>query len=234
MSSAPPAAPAFEAVRHFDPPGPFDAAESVEAAEHFATPERREHAAHLGMWLFLTSETLLFGALFAVYTGYRLTHSADFHAAARLNDARLGTLNTLILISSSFFAAWAVHAARHERRRTVLRCLWVTLLLGAGFLVVKSFEYADHFAHGIFPGAEYANPEHPEAGARLFFMLYYFMTGLHAAHVIGGLVTLGVLAHLCSRRRSLASYVPLELGVLYWHLVDAVWIFLWPLLYLAG
>jgi cytochrome c oxidase subunit 3 len=205
-----------------------------ERAQHFDTPEQRERAAHLGMWLFLTSETLLFGALFGVYVGYRLQHSAEFHVAARHNDARLGTLNTLILITSSFFAAWAVHAAGRERRRTALRCLFATLLLGAGFLVVKAVEYSDHFAHGIFPGAHYSNPELPGAGARLFFTLYFFMTGLHAAHVIGGLVTLGTLAVLVSRRRELAGYGPLELGVLYWHLVDVVWIFLWPLLYLAG
>jgi cytochrome c oxidase subunit 3 len=136
-----------------------------ERARHFDTPEQREHAAHLGMWLFLTSETLLFGALFGVYTGYRLQHSAEFHAAARMNDARLGTLNTLILISSSFLAAWAVHAAGHERRRTVLRCLLGTLLLGATFLVVKAVEYGDHFAHGIFPGARYQNTELPNGRA---------------------------------------------------------------------
>ncbi|HTV25116.1 MAG TPA: cytochrome c oxidase subunit 3 family protein [Polyangiaceae bacterium] len=205
-----------------------------ERAAHFDSPEQRERAAHLGMWLFLTSETLLFGALFGVYTGYRLTHSAEFHAAARSNDAPLGTLNTLILISSSFFAAWAVHAARHEQRRTVLRCLLATLVLGAGFLVVKAVEYAGHFAHGIYPGAHYRYAELPSEGARLFFTLYFFMTGLHALHVIGGLVTLGVLALLSARRPLLATYTPLELGVLYWHLVDAVWIFLWPLLYLAG
>jgi len=205
-----------------------------ERARHFDTPEQREHAAHLGMWLFLTSETLLFGALFGVYTGCRLQHSAEFHAAARLNDARLGTLNTLILISSSFLAAWAVHAAGHERRRTVLRCLLGTLLLGATFLVVKAVEYGDHFTHGILPGARYHATELPSDGARLFFTLYYFMTGLHAAHVIGGLVTLATLAVLVARRRELAGYTPLELGVLYWHLVDVVWIFLWPLLYLAG
>jgi cytochrome c oxidase subunit III len=205
-----------------------------ERARHFGTPEQREHAAHLGMWLFLTSETLLFGALFGVYTGYRLQHSAEFHAAARLNDARLGTLNTLILISSSFLAAWAVHAAGRERRRTVLRCLLGTLLLGVTFLAVKAVEYGGHFEHGIFPGARYHGTELPGEGARLFFTLYYFMTGLHAAHVIGGLVTLATLAVLVARRRELAGYTPLELGVLYWHLVDVVWIFLWPLLYLAG
>lgn len=205
-----------------------------ERAAHFDTQEQREHASHLGMWLFLTSETLLFGALFGVYTGYRLQHSTEFHAAARLNDARLGTLNTLILISSSFLAAWAVHAGRHERAQTVRRCLLGTIGLGACFLVVKAFEYREHFAHGLYPGAYYRNAELTGEGPRLFFTLYYFLTGLHALHVIGGLVTLALLTLLSARQRVLATYAPLELGVLYWHLVDVVWIFLWPLLYLAG
>jgi cytochrome c oxidase subunit 3 len=109
-----------------------------------------------------------------------------------------------------------------------------TLLLGATFLTVKAVEYGDHFAHGIFPGAHYHHTELPSHGARLFFTLYYFMTGLHAAHVIGGLVTLATLAVLIARQRELAGHTPLELGVLYWHLVDVVWIFLWPLLYLPG
>lgn len=202
--------------------------------EHFETPEQREHAAHFGMWLFLTSETLLFGALFGVYAGYRLWYGAEFQAAARLNDARLGTLNTFILVSSSFLAAWAVHSAGQGRNKTAVRCLLVTLLLGAGFLVVKSVEYGEHFAHGLYPGAYYQNAELPGHGARLFFTLYYFMTGLHALHVIGGLIALALLAWIRARRPLRTRLVSLELGVLYWHLVDAIWIFLWPLLYLAG
>jgi cytochrome c oxidase subunit 3 len=205
---------------------------------HFDTPEQREHAAHFGMWLFLTSETLLFGALFGVYTGYRLWYGAEFHAAAQLNDARLGTLNTFILISSSFLAAWAVHSAGHGRQRTAVRCLLATVGLGLAFLAVKSVEYAGHFAHGIYPGAHYQYAELPGHGARLFFTLYYFMTGLHALHVIGGLIALSTLAYLRARRRTERQAEPrlvtLELGVLYWHLVDVIWIFLWPLLYLAG
>ena len=203
--------------------------------EHFESPEQREHAAHFGMWLFLTSETLLFGALFGVYTGYRLWYGSSFHEAARHNDARLGTLNTLILVTSSFFAAWAVHAARHGRRKAVVRSLLATVALGVCFLAVKAIEYGDHFAHGIYPGGLYRFEELPGPGARFFFTLYYFMTALHAAHVIGGLITLSVLAHFRTERRfSRARLVSLELGVLYWHLVDAIWIFLWPLLYLAG
>jgi cytochrome c oxidase subunit III len=203
--------------------------------EHFETPEQREHAAFFGMWLFLTSETLLFGALFGVYTGYRLWFGGEFHEAARHNDAYLGTLNTAILVTSSFFAAQAVHFARHARPKASVRCLLATIGLGLCFLGVKAVEYADHFAHGIYPGAYYNFDRLPGSGPRLFFTLYFFMTALHAAHVIGGLTALGVLAiRRLGVRGATARVVPLELGVLYWHLVDVIWIFLWPLLYLAG
>ena len=203
--------------------------------EHFETPEQREHAAHLGMWLFLTSETLLFGALFGIYTGYRLWFGAQFHEAARHNEAHLGTLNTAILVTSSFFAAWAVNAAQRGRTQVVVRSLLATLGLGLCFLGVKAVEYGDHFAEGIYPGAYYRFEELPGAGPRAFFTLYFFMTVLHAAHVIGGLTALAVLAYQrTGARAASARFVSLELGVLYWHLVDVIWIFLWPLLYLAG
>jgi cytochrome c oxidase subunit III len=206
-----------------------------EPAEHFESFEQQDHAAHLGMWLFLTSETLLFGALFGLYAAYRLEFGTAFMEAARHNNAALGTLNTVILVSSSFFAAWAVRDMTREKPKAVIRSLLVTLALGLGFLVIKSVEYADHFAHGIFPGQHYRFVELPGEGATIFFTLYYFMTGLHAAHVIGGLAALAVLSVLVARGRySAARHTPLELGVLYWHLVDVIWIFLWPLMYLAG
>jgi cytochrome c oxidase subunit 3 len=116
-----------------------------------------------------------------------------------------------------------------------VRCLLGTVALGLGFLAVKAVEYAEHFAHGIYPGTHYQNTELPSHGARMFFTLYYFMTGLHAAHVIGGLSALGLVAFAHARRRAQPPRrVTLELVVLYWHLVDVIWIFLWPLLYLAG
>ena len=206
-----------------------------EPAEHFQSLGQQEHAAHLGMWLFLTSEVLLFGALFGVYTGCRLQYPSDFAAASHHNNALLGTLNTLILISSSFSAAWAVHNASLGRRRPVLVSLSVTISCGLAFLMVKGFEYRQHFAEGIFPGEAYRFAELPQHGANLFFTLYYTMTGLHALHVIGGLTALGVLTVLVLRGRFVGGRVtPLELGVLYWHLVDVVWIFLWPLMYLQG
>jgi cytochrome c oxidase subunit 3 len=206
-----------------------------EPAEHFESFEQQEHAAHFGMWLFLTSETLLFGALFGLYTGYRLQYSEQFHEAAKHNNTLLGTTNTLILVTSSFFAAWAVHAMRRNHRKAAVRSLSVTLLLGACFLVIKAVEYRAHFAEGIFPGSWYHFAELPTHGAQLFFTLYYCMTGLHAAHVIGGLTTLAIVARLTAvGRYTPERHTSLELGVLYWHLVDVIWIFLWPLMYLAG
>ncbi len=206
-----------------------------EPAEHFEDLAQQEHAAHLGMWLFLTSEVLLFGALFGLYTGYRLEYSREFAEAAHHNNVVLGTINTLILITSSFSAAWAVHVAHGQRRRPVVLSLALTIALGLGFLALKATEYWQHFAEGILPGAAYRFAELPGHGANLFFSLYYAMTGLHALHVIGGLSALFVLAVLAARGRFVGRrHTALELGVLYWHLVDVIWIFLWPLMYLQG
>ena len=211
------------------------AAEPPEPAEHFGSFEAQDRAAHLGMWLFLTSEVLLFGALFGLYTAYRVIYGRSFIEAAHHNDAVIGTLNTLVLITSSFFAAWAVHAIRLDRRRFAALCLVATLGLGALFLLLKSAEYAALFREGIYPGALYRFRELPARGANVFFSLYYFITGLHGLHVIGGMVTLAVMAILTARGRySAERHTPLELAVLYWHLVDVIWIFVWPLMYLVG
>lgn len=207
----------------------------AEPAEHFESFAQQDHAAHLGMWLFLTSEVLLFGALFGIYTATRAEYGKAFLEAAHHNNVVLGTANTFVLITSSFFAAWAVHAVRLGRRRTMLASLAITVVLGVAFLVFKSLEYADHFAHGIYPGAHYAFSELPSDGANLFFTLYYVMTGLHALHVIGGLSALSVVFIIAYRGGYTAErHTPLELTVLYWHLVDVIWIFLWPLMYLVG
>lgn len=201
----------------------------------YTDPRQREHALHLGMWVFLGSETLLFAGLFGLYAAYRSEFSADFRTAVDHNNALIGTINTLVLIVSSFFVAWSVHAMRHDRRRTVLRGLTAAMLLGTTFLVVKGFEYADHIAEGIKPGLHYASAEMPTMGARTFFTLYYAMTGLHALHVIAGITILAWLTRRVKRGTTRADRTTeLELGGLYWHLVDIMWIFLWPLLYLTG
>ncbi len=203
-------------------------------AVQFQSLEVQAHAARLGMWLFLASELLLFGGLFALYAAYRILHGADFLAAAGHNSRTLGTVNTVVLISSSFTVAMAVHAMRGERPRRAALLLGLTILLALGFLAVKAIEYRAHIAAGILPGVYYRAAGPATAGAHTFFTLYYFMTGLHGLHVVGGMAALSWLTRRAWRRLDSAQHhVPLELGALYWHLVDLVWIFLWPLLYLA-
>jgi len=199
----------------------------------YAQPETRRAALTLAIWVFLGSETMLFAGLFALYTGYRALYGADFAHAAAFNEEWIGSLNTFVLISSSFFAAWALHAVRAGRRVMALASLCAVIALGLCFLGLKSLEYYDHLSRGIAPGQFYTFTRLPQHGARLFFTLYYFMTGLHALHVIVGLSIMAWLLHRVHRKRTTRErHVELELGALYWHLVDIVWIFLWPLLYL--
>jgi len=205
----------------------------TQLGEQFGSLEQQEHAAHLGMWLFLTSEVLLFGALFGLYTAYRLEYGEAFRSAARHNNVWLGTTNTLILITSSLLAAWAVHTLKAGRAVLSALCLSATIALGAVFLWLKLSEYADHFRHGIFPGAYYHSPDAPTRGENIFFTLYYFMTGLHGLHVLGGMSALSVmLVQTLRGRQSETRFTATELSVLYWHLIDVIWIFLWPLFYL--
>jgi cytochrome c oxidase subunit III len=201
----------------------------------YAQPGQRAHALHLGMWTFLGSETLLFAGLFALYAAYRAVYPADFALAVHHNNAVLGTVNTVILLTSSFFVATAVHRLRGGHRRSCLAALAIAMVLGACFLGVKIVEYGAHLDEGIAPGHHYTSAELPSVGSRTFFTLYYAMTGLHALHVIAGLAILGWLAFRVARQITNQHHTTeLELGGLYWHLVDVVWIFLWPLLYLIG
>ena len=195
--------------------------------EIYADRRAREHALHLGMWIFLGSETLLFAGLFGLYSAYRAQFPAEFAAAVDHNDATIGTINTLVLIVSSFCVAWSIHALRGDHRRICLASLVTAIALGASFLGLKTIEYSHHLAEGIAPGAQYTSAALPEAGSRTFFTLYYAMTGLHAIHVVAGLALLGWLATRVWRlRTTTARHVELELGGLYWHLIDVVWIFL--------
>jgi cytochrome c oxidase subunit 3 len=205
-------------------------------AEHFDTLEQQAHAAHLGMWVFLASELLLFAGLFALYFAYRAMYPAGFAAGVAHNTRVLGAVNTGVLLTSSLAAASAVHALRRGGVRRALGWLVVTVALGGGFLAIKLTEYAQHFREGIEPGGRgrfFA--AHAEAGLREFWTLYYVTTGLHAIHVTIGL---GVLAWLATRvlRGTVTPRVdyPLALGAMYWHLVDVIWIFVWPFFYLAG
>lgn len=196
---------------------------------------KQEHALRFGMWLFLASEVLLFAGLFALYTAYRTKYSADFAAGFHHNWLALGSINTVVLIVSSFTVAWSVHSLRADRRRTTIIMLAITMALGFTFLVLKGIEYTDHIREGILPGAHYAYAELATPGAKVFFTLYYLMTGVHAIHMIIGLGLMAWLTRRVVRYVTTAGYhAELELGALYWHLVDSIWIFLWPLFYLAG
>lgn len=203
-------------------------------AEHFEDLGKQAHAAHFGMWIFLGSEVLLFAGLFALYAGYRAMYPVDFARATGHNNVAIGTINTFVLITSSLTVALSVHAIRSSRPRRTAALLFASILLGIVFLVLKGVEYGQHFHEGIFPGAGYRFAELPGYGAKLFFTLYFLMTGLHGIHVIGGLIVLGwVLLGCLKGEYSEAYHTPVSLGGLYWHLIDVIWIFLWPLLYLA-
>lgn len=204
-------------------------------AIQFESLQKQEHAARFGMWIFLGSEVLLFAALFGVYVAYRTKYTAEFVQAMHHNQLAIGTINTVILILSSFTIAWSIHVLRRGRRRAAITMLLLTMLFGSTFLVLKGVEYSHHFSEGIYPGAYYASTELTGHGSRLFFTLYYFTTGLHALHMIGGLVVVGWLTTRVARGRTTTRYhADLEMGALYWHLVDSIWIFLWPLFYLTG
>ncbi len=203
-------------------------------AEHFESLAKQQHAGRLGMWLFLATELLLFAGLFALYATYRGLYPREFHLAALHTHKAMGTLNTFILITSSFTVAMSIHFARRGRPRPAFLLLLATVALGLAFLGVKSFEYSHHFHEGIFPGSRYAYAALPGNGAKVFYTLYFFMTGLHVLHVIAGLA---VLLALSGRVRR-GFYGPghslgIELGGMYWHLVDLIWIFLWPIFYLV-
>jgi cytochrome c oxidase subunit III len=185
---------------------------------------RDAYGARLGMWLFVFTELLLFGGLFLLYAAYRARYASDFHFGATTLNPLIGTINTLILLTSSLTMALAVATARRGARGTSL-FLGVTILLGVVFLGNKGLEWSEKIRHGLYPHSA-ALADHTN-GENIFYGLYYGMTGLHALHVLVGL---GVLTTLLAMRRRRAAQI--ENAGLYWHLVDIVWIFLFPLFYL--
>lgn len=199
--------------------------------EQYADLARQEHAARLGMWVFLGSETMLFTALFALYAAYRTMYPADFAAGVGRDDLLLGTLNLGILLSTSFVAVLGLHAVGEARP---VRAAWLFLfcaLGGVAFLGLKGLEYAEHLHEGLYPGSATLPVV---GGATMFFTLYFALTGLHAVHLLVGIGLVLWAAVGCRRGR----YPPSDRGrvenvVLYWHAVDVLWIFLWPLLYLT-
>lgn len=180
-------------------------------------------AAKLGLWTFLATEVLLFGTLFAAYTVFRVKYPALFHSEHLKLNRVLGSLNTVVLITSSLSVALGVDAIRRGKARLLEKYYGATVLLGAVFLCVKYIEWTGEFHHGRYPGTN------------IFFSLYFMMTGLHGIHVILGMGVLTYVVILSRRERFSAGYhTPVEVAGLYWHFVDLVWIYLLPLLYLIG
>lgn len=203
---------------------------------HFPSPRIQADAGKLGMWIFLATEILLFSGLFCAYAVFRMTHPEMFHAAHKLLDWRLGAVNTIVLISSSLTVALAVRAAQLNQKKLTVLLLLLTLLGAAMFLGIKGIEYSHKIHDGLLPGKYYHYDGHMEATSpHIFFGIYFLMTGLHGIHVILGMVAMGWIAIRAARGHFHSGYyTPVENVGLYWHLVDLIWIYLFPLLYLIG
>jgi len=212
---------------------------------HFVDAQQQKNAASLGMWLFLVTEIMFFGGMFCAYLIYRLQHFNAFAAGSQQLSITMGAINTAVLIVSSVTVVLAVKAAESGKRKLLTGYLVVTVLLGMTFLVIKGFEYKEKFEKHHVPGATFSFtdkfddngqqiPVNPKE-AELFFSLYFAMTGMHALHMIIGCGLFGTLAVLSWKGHYTPNYfTPIENAGLYWHLVDIIWIYLFPLLYLIS
>jgi cytochrome c oxidase subunit 3 len=212
-------------------------------AHHFDDLDQQAECATLGMWLFLATEVLLFGGIFLAYIIYRREFYEGWNAASDRLYVSLGTLNTVILLTSSFFVVLAVHAAHVGDNKGIVRWLIPTIILGISFLVVKGFEYHNDYVEGIIPWLNW-NPVEPfhaprdplvDDHAKLFMVFYFTMTLIHALHMTIGAGVLAWIAWRAHKREFKAEYfTPVDMSGLYWHFVDVVWIFLFPMLYLVN
>ncbi len=202
---------------------------------HFADMEQQRASATLGMWVFLITEIMFFGGLFAAYLVYRTTHYQAWVIGSEHMEFWIGTINTVILLCSSLLVALAVHAIQVGLNRLCATFLWIASAMGIAFLVLKGFEYNAHFVEGAVPGALWKLSVPDPQAVQMFFYIYFVMTGLHALHVTIGVVLLAVIGWYAAKGEYTASYHnPVHVSGLYWHFVDVVWIFLYPLLYLIG
>ncbi|MCG8578398.1 MAG: cytochrome c oxidase subunit 3 family protein [Bacteroidales bacterium] len=192
---------------------------------------RDDEASKLGMWLFIFTELLLFAGLFIVYGIYRYLNPVAFHLAAEELSVTVGTVNTVILLISSATMAMASTAIRLKNKQFTILLLLITLFIAFMFMTNKYFEWKGKFEHGIFPGSE--DLLRLGHGDTLFFSLYFFMTGLHALHIIVGFVLITIVCYRVNNNTlTHENPVLLDNSGLYWHLVDLIWIFLFPLFYL--
>jgi cytochrome c oxidase subunit III len=208
-------------------------------AHHFADPDQQLQSGKLGMWLFLATEVLLFGGLFCAYAIYRALHPEVFVDAHHFLDVKLGAINTVVLLFSSLTVALAIRSAQVNNQGMLRTYLVLTLICAGIFLVIKYFEYSHKFHVGLLPGTHFmaVHPDYIQNPDQLhiFFGIYFLMTGLHGIHVVIGMIVLGwVLVRSLKGEFGPHYYTPIELGGLYWHLVDLIWIYLFPLLYLIG
>ena len=220
-----------------------EAHDNLALLHHFATAEQQKDAASLGMWVFLVTEVMFFGGMFCAYLVYRYWYFGDFGAASSSLNLALGTANTVVLICSSLTVAMAVRCAQVGKQKAIVVYLLLTIVLGLAFLGVKAKEYKDKFDENHVPGQasfhlDGSIPRHPDIPvdqrhAQIYFSLYFAMTGMHALHMIIGVGLFVFLAYKASKGAySPVYYTPLENAGLYWHFVDIVWIYLFPLLYL--
>lgn len=213
----------------------MNTASDAHLEEQFSDPTQQREAATLGMWVFLSTEILFFGVLFAAYVFCRVLHPEGFAAASRRTDMLLGTAETAVLLISSGLVALAVRSIKLDQRRWATALLFGTGLLGASFLVMHGFEYHDEYTEHLVPGLDFQQTGPHAKAVELFFCLYYFITGFHSLHVLVGVTLMFVLTARVARGAfGPYRYTTLELTALYWHLVDIVWIFVYPVVYLVG
>lgn len=194
---------------------------------------RDDEGSRLGMWLFLFTELILFGGMFLVFAVYKFIHYEEFHAAARELNSMFGALNTIILLTSSLTIVLSIVAIQKGQKLLSIFFQIITIFFALGFMVNKYFEWSAKFSHGIYPGSETLLEK--SSGEILFFGLYYVMTGLHGLHVVIGVLLIGYMTYETIKNKvNSDKYVRLESAGLYWHLVDIIWIFLFPLFYLIA
>lgn len=207
---------------------------------HFESYEQQKESSFLGMWLFICQETLFFGGAFAAYVHYRSLYPEAFVVGSQQLNTFIGFLNTLVLLCSSFTMVYAVWAAQNGKgAKKIAAGLYGTIFFGSVFLVVKYFEYGEKFAHHLVPGYNFLPPAGTDQSSEIFFSLYFGMTGLHALHMVVGMVIMGVMLYGLHAEKAWANWGRknhnfVEGFGLYWHFVDIVWIFLFPFLYLVG
>ncbi len=204
-------------------------------AHHYESPDHQFFAAKEGIWLFMVTEILMFGGLFVAYFIFHSLYPEVFKRGSETLDWRLGSLNTIVLIASSFTMAWAINLIQRNKQAQATWALLITILCGVGFMVIKSIEYSAKFHHGYLPPLFFPQEAIEFAHQPLYYGFYFCMTGLHGIHVMMGMALIfWVMIKNIRGEFDSTYYTPVEGVGIFWHIVDLIWIFLFPLLYLVG